>query len=41
MDKKLKNLRIFNLVMALFHTAQGVLVLILSDPDRGIVSNYD
>lgn len=37
MDKKLKNLRIFNLVMAVFHAVQGVLVLVLSDPDRGIV----
>jgi hypothetical protein len=37
MEKKLKNLRIFNLVMAVFHAIQGVLVLVLSDPDRGVV----
>ncbi len=37
MKERLKNLRMFNLVMAIFHTVQGILVLILSDPDRGIV----
>jgi len=37
MDKKLKNLHIFNFVIALFHAIQGIFVLILSDPDRGIV----
>lgn len=37
MEKKLKNLRIFNLVMGLFHLVQGIVVLLLSDPEKGIV----
>ncbi len=34
---KFKKLRIFNLVMGLFHLIQGIVVLLLSDPDKGIV----
>lgn len=37
MDKKLKNLRIFNLIMGFFHLVQAIVVLILSDPEKGIV----
>jgi len=37
MKGKLKNLYIFNLVMAILHAIQGVLVLVISDPDKGIV----
>jgi hypothetical protein len=35
--KNLKNLRIFNLVMGFLHAIQGVAVLLISDPDKGIV----
>lgn len=37
MEKKLKNLRIFNLFMAFLHGIQGCIVLILSDPEKGVV----
>lgn len=37
MEKKLKNLRIFNLVMGFFHLIQGIVVLVISDPEKGIV----
>lgn len=37
MDKKFKNLRIFNLVMGFFHLVQGIAVLLISDPEKGIV----
>jgi hypothetical protein len=43
MEKKLKNLRIFNFIMGLIHLAQAVAVLILSDPEKGLVpitTNY-
>ncbi|MFA7627825.1 MAG: heliorhodopsin HeR [Candidatus Dojkabacteria bacterium] len=35
--KNLKNLRIFNLVMGFLHAIQGIAVLLISDPDKGIV----
>lgn len=35
--KNLKNLRTFNLVMGFLHAIQGIAVLLISDPDRGIV----
>lgn len=34
---KFKQLRIFNIVMGVFHLIQGIVVLILSDPEKGIV----
>jgi hypothetical protein len=37
MQNKLKNLRIFNLVMAGLHFLQAMLVLWISDPEKGIV----
>jgi len=37
MEEKLKNLRIFNLVMAFFHFVQAIAVLLISDPDKGVV----
>lgn len=37
MSKELKNLRTFNLIMGFFHFVQGILVLLLSDPERGVV----
>ncbi|MHC1716817.1 MAG: heliorhodopsin HeR [Candidatus Dojkabacteria bacterium] len=37
MEEKLKNLRIFNLVMAFFHFVQAIAVILISDPERGIV----
>ncbi len=35
--KNLKNLRVFNLVMGFLHAIQGVAVLLISDPEKGIV----
>lgn len=35
--KNLKNLRIFNLVMGFLHAIQGIAVLLISDPEKGIV----
>ena len=37
MEKKLKGLRIFNLVMAALHFIQAVAVILISDPNKGIV----
>jgi hypothetical protein len=37
MKTKLKGLRIFNIVMGFFHLIQGIAVLILSDPTKGVV----
>lgn len=37
MEKKFKNLRTFNLVMGSFHLIQGIVVLLISDPEKGIV----
>lgn len=34
---KFKKLNIFNLVMGIFHLIQGVVVLFLSDPEKGVV----
>ncbi len=37
MKSKIKKLRIYNLIAGVFHLVQGVVVLILSDPEKGIV----
>lgn len=37
MDKKIKNLRIWNMVMAVLHFAQAVAVYLISDPEKGVV----
>ncbi len=34
---KFKKLRIFNLVMGFFHLIQGIVVLVISDPEKGVV----
>lgn len=34
---KFKKLKVFNLVMGFFHLIQGIVVLIISDPERGVV----
>ena len=37
MDEKLKRLNTFNLIMGFFHLIQGIIVLAISDPEKGIV----
>lgn len=37
MDDKLKRLNTFNLIMGFFHLIQGIIVLAISDPEKGIV----
>lgn len=43
MKNKLKGLLNFNLIMGIFHFVQGIIVLLISDPEKGIVpitTNY-
>lgn len=37
MEQKFKNLRVFNLVMAVLHMAQAIAVMLISDPEKGVV----
>lgn len=37
MDAKIRKLKVFNLIAGFFHLIQGIAVLILSDPEKGIV----